>query len=601
MRAALPYAAPFLSLAVSAAILSPGSGPWWWPGPVTSWSLVVPAFVILVLVCGLLKPAMSVPAAFAGLAAAALLSPPAFHLWGDGALRLRNLAAGFPAFRAAPLEMGDYLLHLLLTRAGISPPDTFRILGAAGGAAYLTGAAMLAGGDDGRTARACRFALLLTPMWVVFFTGYVESYSVLAGFVLLSVALMSRRGGALPAALAVLAAALTHLAGLLLLPGAVLKAFGEQTGRGRILPLTACACSLALPVAVLTAGGSGPLPSLRLPADIPDRLLLVLLACPAVPVALPLVRRIRSVPAIATASLSLAAFLLFPLERGAAVDWDLASVLMLPFAAIVIGAVSGGPRLLLPVVIASALAAGPRIGGVLDPVASERRFVQVLENSSDPSAWEEMAVLERDRGRLAEAGRLMERAWTLSGNGRHLAQLSEIHRLAGLPGLALEEALLAVGERPDLDTAWLQLALAARDAGRPREALHAAEGLDALHPGGPGLWNIALEAAVAAGDAETAELSVRRALEEYPGDPAVLTNAAWTAWTTGDPAGARSLLEEVLEIDPGNAAARYNLGYIAAQSGDTMSAIMELESALRLDPGMEAAGALLSELGGDAR
>jgi tetratricopeptide (TPR) repeat protein len=312
---------------------------------------------------------------------------------------------------------------------------------------------------------------------------------------------------------------------------------------------------------------------------------------------LPAVRRSPGIGSAVLMLSSLSAFLLFGLERGEAVDWDLGATLLMPAFLCLVALLSSKPGVLAPISIAAVMLASPRIGCFLDPAASEARYSAALEGSRDPAAFEELGILQRDRGCYGRAGELFEDAWILSGNGRHLSQMSEALRLSGDTGAALEAARRAAALRPDVETVWLQFALAARDAGNPGDALAAAAAYDSLFPeAGGGLWGFALEAALAAGDSGTAWKAAEMALSDGDTVPGELINAAGAALMADSTALAERRLLRASVLDPGNPVPPFDLALMALDRGDTAGAVGLLSRALEIDPGFAQAGALLGRI-----
>lgn len=532
------------------------------------------------------------------LAACTLFSPPRFHLWGDGALRLRNLEAGFPVFAAAPLEFGDYGIRLLMTGAGIAPADTYRITGVAGGALYLWGLLMMVGSRRRDRYAAAKLALGTSPAWMIFFTGYVESYALAAGLFAVYTGLALKGAGALSLAVTSLMASASHLVGLGLVPGAGLQALRESDRARKYGALALLAGTSALVLLPVLLEGPGRIPDMVQVPRIPGRLSLLVFAVPVLPALVTPGAGRPGASLLTGAVIFTGALVFFPLERGPAIDWDLGALfLVIPFL-LLLHRTSG--RFLQWAAAAAILLAGPRVGMFLDPEASETMYRRVLEDCRDPAALEEMAILLRDRGELSEASRLLEKAFRLSGNGRHLAMLSEVYRMEGLADKALASAGRAVELRPDLETGWLQLAFAARDAGDPAAAFLAAEGHETSFPEheGPGLWPVSLETAVNAGHGELAWRSALPLLEGPGDDPALLINLAGASYLTGRLELAGSFLEEAARLAPDNPLILFNRGLVALEMSDSSSAEGYLIEVLRLEPGMEGAALLLEEIRG---
>ncbi len=320
------YETPFLPLAALLTLVFAGA--WWSPSFVLPASLLVIAGLALVWAAASLRPWAGAGCALLLLLLCAVFAPPEFHLWGDGALRLRNLEEGFSALRAAPLESGDYLARRLLMGTGLSPEDTYRVTGIAGGALYLWGLLLAVGAAENSRNRAAMFVLGVTPAWVVFFTGYVESYALVAGLFSLHTGLIIRKRGSLPVALTALLTSAVHLVGLALLPGTAIYALGKPRGRKRTTAIVLIALSAALVSIPLLSGSGNALPDLLGLSVLPQRLALILFAVPVLPFIFPV--RKPPLPLVITGSICLAGLLFFPLERGEAIDWDLGAVFILP-------------------------------------------------------------------------------------------------------------------------------------------------------------------------------------------------------------------------------------------------------------------------------
>jgi tetratricopeptide (TPR) repeat protein len=580
-------------LALSSALLVILPNCWWLPRFDIQASALVVAGLLGIGALAVIDLRLGAAMAFLLMLAVAVASPPELHLWGDGSLRLRNLEAGIGVLKAAPFEPGDHLLHRLLMDLGLTARQSFQAGGLAGGALYLFGLLLILGGPRRGVTQACRMVLALSPTLVVFFAGYVESYSIVAGLLALSAGLIISERHPSLVLLCAATATMVHSMGLILLPGAILysAARGERNWAiAGSAALLACGCALFLVLRQpsTTAG------LVQLPGFV--RLELAVFASPALLLAIPAVRGRPAFSQTITALLFLAAFLAIRLERGERVDWDLGATLLLPCLLALLPVLSGRPSVLLPLAVAGAVLAGPRIGSFLDPAVSEARYLTYLETSEDPAAFEEMAILMRDRGRYDDAADLFEQAWARSGNGRHLSQMSEALRLAGNPVAALEAARSAAALRPGVETIWLQMAVAARDAGSARDAFTAAAMYDSLFPGAGSLWSYALEAALAAGDSTLALRAAELSLSDGDTLPEELINAAGAALMADSDALAERLLLAASAMAPGNPLPPFDLALIALDRGDTSSAISFLERALEVAPDFEQAGNLLATL-----
>ncbi|NLP06539.1 hypothetical protein GX411_11415 [Candidatus Fermentibacteria bacterium] len=586
-------------LAVILAVTAASPDGWWSPWTWTPASVLVTALLVIAWFAARADLRAGAGVLMAGMAVAAVLSPPSFHLWGDGALRLRNLEQGIAVMTAAPFEPGGYLLQRLLVSAGLTPEGSFRAAGPAGGALYLLGSLLVARRAIGRECRASVLVLAASPTLTVFFTGYVESYALPAGLACLCIALLSEERHSRWSLPCALAASLAHAGFSALLPGAALQEWKEKR---KASAAAAAVLSLSIPALLLAARGApGALHRVGIPDPV-ERLHLVVFTAPVIAAMAPLAKKRPSTQMLIPASTFLLAFLLFPLERGEAIDWDLGALLLLPVCVVVLdSARDAGSRLLVPLALAAAVAAGPRTGSFLDAGTSEARYMLAADGATDPAVFEELGILERERGRFDLAAGFFERAFELSGNGRHLAQVAESARLSGRLDLALETARRAASERPDVETVWLQYALAARDAGSTADAMEAAgRHEDLFGPRSP-LWAYALETALACGDTASALRAAAAALESMPGDPSVLVNSAWACLLSGDSAGAEALLERAALAAPFDPLPHYDLAVMAAGSGDSVSALSHIREALTRDPDMHEALVLRESLTGPPR
>jgi tetratricopeptide (TPR) repeat protein len=202
----------------------------------------------------------------------------------------------------------------------------------------------------------------------------------------------------------------------------------------------------------------------------------------------------------------------------------------------------------------------------------------------------------RGLGRLRRAESLLRGAFERSGNGRHLAQLSEVLRMQGRPEEALGAAAEAAELRPDLETVWLQLVLAARDCGRGRTAFEAARRHARTFPDAEELWPLALEALVPDGDPGLAWAAAESSLAGGRRNAPLMINAGTAAWMAARPDLARSRWREAAALDPSDPLALHNLGMLALEEGDTSSARGYLQEALDVDPTFEASRRALDGL-----
>ncbi len=587
---ALPWAVPAVCLA-SLLLASR----WWLPGVAMPLSAVVSGAVLAAGALAAFDLRVGLGAALLLLGAATATTSPEVHLWGDGALRLRSLSEGLPVSSAGRFEPLDTMAHKALVDLGMDPEFTFKVTGLVGATLYLAGLGLLLYGRS-RLDRAALLVLALSPAWTVFFTGYVESYALLLGLAAVFAGLLARRTSPLLPALCALVAASVHLLGLLLLPAALAAALRR---RSRAAVAICAAASVGAAAWLLLTGGSSNVPGLgQLMSPGPlSRLRLLVFAVPSALLFLPAVSSVKPAPSLLNISVWLAAFSVFPLERGAAIDWDLGAVMLAP---VLLGLLPAAKRSgwLPAAALGAALLAGPRISAFLDADSSEERYVQTAEESGDAEALEELAIHMRRRDRLERSEELFRAAFEESGNGRHLAQLSEVQRMRGKRGEAFRAAVGAAELRPDLETVWLQLVLVARDFGRGRTAFEAARRHAEAFPDAEKLWPLALEALVPGGDPDLAWAAAESSLAGGRRNAPLLTNAATAAWMTGRTGLADSLYRGAVSLNPGNPLPLHNMGMIRLEEGDTAAARRCLQDALELDPGFRPARRALESLSG---
>lgn len=555
----------------------------WLPGAGIPWTPIVVLGLILVWCAADRKAVWGAAAALLLILLCTLVARPAVHLWGDGALRLRNLEAGIPIAESARFEPGDALLHEYIVSAGMSPAQSFAVTGTVAGVLYLAGLLLLLRGTppDKRT-RGAFLVLMLTPVWMIFFTGYVESYALLAGILALFTGLVHARRSSLYVSLCALAGASVHLLGVLLVPAAIVYSLERKS---RIGTLTALATLPAVVIWLVLTGDAGGIPGLQglLEPGLVERFGLVIFVAPVM-IVMPFMMSERPGTAnIVNSAVWLCAFILFPLERGAARDWDLGSVMLIPLFMSLVSISFRNRKLVIAVTAAAVLLAGPRMSAFLDSGISMSRYELSIERSSDPEALEELGISRRSDGRFDEAADLFHRAFELSGNGRHLSQEAEALRLAGRPEKAVPSAILATELRPEVETTWLQLALVARDADDPDLAVIAASGHQELYPESPTLWHIALEAAVPDGEARTAWICAERALASEDTLVTVLINAGTAAAMNGFTALAMERYLLASDMNPGSPLPYYNMGMVMLEIGDNISAAYYMSRALGVD------------------
>jgi tetratricopeptide (TPR) repeat protein len=186
----------------------------------------------------------------------------------------------------------------------------------------------------------------------------------------------------------------------------------------------------------------------------------------------------------------------------------------------------------------------------------------------------------------------------------------------------IEEAIAlgreVIGERPDMDLAYLQLACLERARGNLRDAIAAAQHAVALRPGDAepaallaaylteagrakgaadllALWlergsddldvlNAAGMALATAGRRREALDTLERARRAHPRNTEVLVNIGAVLLMSGDLERARQAFEAALDVDPEAARAHNSLGVIAARQGRVPEAIERWKRAAALDP-----------------
>lgn len=568
---------------------------WWLPGFSSLPQILVAVALAFVLALSTLDLRLGGAAAALLLILCSLLFAPELHLWGDGALRLRNLASNQSVPSSGAYEPGDTCLRTLLVDLGLRPEGSFALVGAAAGVIYVLSCCVFASSLSSKTSPWV-MTLLLTPTWTVFFTGYVESYAPLAALSMLSLALICKGSSPWGASIAASLAAVFHVLGIVLFPGLIVYALRRRKPRALAPPALVLASLFAW--LALCKGTAGP--SLSLGPN--DPLLILKTVIFAAPAILALVTCIGRKPRLALlppAAVGLMLIFLLPMERGPSRDWDLIAVMLLPTYVLLLGTVKLRSTVLAPAAIASIVAAGPAIGSFLDTKASFARFEDTLREDPNAGAFEEAAIYQRDEGRPDLAAELFGRAFRYSGNGRHLAQASEALRLDGRLDEALSAAQAAVELRPSLDVVWTQLAMAARDAGDAREAVRAAAAIEELDGAGLWGWSVALETSLAAEDTRLALLSADRALRSGgDGDYDVLVNAALAARLARSEDLAERRLRRAVEMDPLRPLARFDLALLLAQTGDSVAAESVLVHLLQDHPRHDQGQMLLRSLRG---
>lgn len=160
-------------------------------------------------------------------------------LLGDAILRSNHILRGqFWLWT----EAGDFLLHAILYQSIFGPmdmrvADVYRWVSVFSGVVYVFGAAYLARSISSRNWLSVFLCLLGSGVLVLFF-GYVESYSLIAAFlpVAVAVALKTVEGRLSPIWLVVvwLVCGVIHVAGLLLLGGALILVLSGSHRRERL-------------------------------------------------------------------------------------------------------------------------------------------------------------------------------------------------------------------------------------------------------------------------------------------------------------------------------------------------------------------------------
>ncbi|MBN1433499.1 tetratricopeptide repeat protein [Candidatus Fermentibacterales bacterium] len=514
------------------------------------------------------------------LAAVALLFPQAFHLWGDGALRLRNLRTQTGVAASGLFEPGDTLLHMTLVGAGMRPEASFLVTGLLAGLVYAASLLLISARepDGGRVSTSWRAIAWAAPVWTVMFSGYVESYGPFLSLACLTLAILITGGRSALAAAAMAMCCFFHLMGLLLLPSVVLywwkRRNAERAATPLILALTVSGCAvwllLASPAATGHPGGAlslvhSPLQGLRQLA------FTLVFAAPVVPLLLPSIRlkglATGAGAALPSALLGLVLVVLWSPARGMVRDWDILALLLMPLFVWLIASQDFGRRLTRMAALAGLILGSTRMGIFHSGELALEHYRRSLATELSASAAEELAIYLRDLGDLQTASALFREAFEIEGNGRHLAQASEVERIMGNQREALELARRAVAEREDLAVAHQQLLYAACDAGLPAEALSAATAACSLAGDDPMIWGKALECAVIGNRPDLGALAAERVLS-CGGDtiPAIVTNLGVLAYQRGDREEAIRYFERACQLDPSDPLPRRNLEILRGRS-----------------------------------
>ena len=567
-----------LLLAVLLALCPGPTAPGWAcpsPLPVIAGPLVALGLVLLLPLTGRLAGGrMMLPLALLAMVAVALAFPQRFHLWGDGALRIRNLLAGIRVTASGALEPGDTLIHLLMVRLGLPPEGSFAITGLLAGSVYA-GCLLLPGmRPGGRGEEPWLWMVWLSPAWIVFFTGYVESYSLYAAFATLLLC-MILTGASMRVVVPVSAlCCFLHMMGLLLLPSVLAHWWlrrrtaspdARESAMALLLVPIACLALLWLRLSGALTGlwaesvpagggitGGAPAFGNRFVSSVgysARQLSSVLLfTAPALPLMIFFAERKdirrRAIAALPTVVACLLLLILWKPAHGFMRDWDLMAVLLLPVFVPIAASMRFRTVPARAIAAAALLLGSVRMATFHSPEVSLERFELSLSAEPSAAAFEELGILYRDSGDPGRASGLFRRAFEHSGNGRFLAQASEVERAMGNPEEALDLALLAVAERPDLPVAHLQLLYSAAEAGRPALAVDAAMAACSLGGDDPLVWGKALEAAVIAGRTDLALFSAERCLACGADTlPEVVTNLGVLSYQLGRHMQAGSLFE----------------------------------------------------------
>ncbi|MBD3369946.1 hypothetical protein GF402_06255 [Candidatus Fermentibacteria bacterium] len=568
---------------------------WYSPGFSSPSQVLVAVGLALVLILAFSDLRLSAGLALVLLVGCSLLFAPDVHLWGDGALRLRNLASKQGVAASGAFEPGDTYLHSMLVGLGMRPEGSFVLVGAAAAAIYMLSCYLFSTSMPSRGAPWV-MVLLLAPTWIVFFTGYVESYAPLAALSMLTLALIRR--GSTPWAVSTAAslAALFHVLGVALFPGVVFYVLRRRRPAALLPPVMALGALLAW---LLLACETLSVPPSFGPRGTMQTLKAMFFSAPGVLAMLTCVGRRARLSLFPPAVMGLLVILFLPMERGPSRDWDLIAVMLLPTYTLLVASLSRRTSILAPTALAALVAAGPAVGSFLEPELSLARFEKTLRADPNAGVYEEAAIYRRDAGRPDLAAELFGKAFRLDRNGRHLAQAAEALRLAGRFDEALDTARKAVELRPSLDVVWTQLAMAARDAGNPGEAVRAARAIEDLSGKGLWGWSVALETALSVRNAQLALQSAEEALRSGGDrDYGVMVNAALAAGMAGANDLAENRLRRAIGIDPSRPLARFDLALLYTRRGDSTAADSLLVKLLGDYPDHDQAESLLRFLRG---
>ena len=554
------------------------------------------------------------------------------YFLGDGLLLVRALEGGRAPWENAPLPV---LAAMLLHRSGVAADTAFALLSVASGVAFVLLAgwfARIASSDAG--GRLLVFLVIVTAGLTRLFYGYVETYPILAGLVMLYAVLgtaVIRSGsgrGLLAAGLVFLFTVPAHVTAVALLPSLVYLAAvtGDPTGRGRRVAL-----ALGIPLVVMIGGalvlwgdlgrfgetlrenlgltlplagihGDRIAYTLLSPAHFRDFFQEQLLLGPAaallaVPLLLLAGRPSRPVVFLFVAGLPwwVVSFL-YNRAIGAARDWDLfaaASVPLLLAAAWILSQPSASRRLrpaAALLVAVSVFHLVPWVAVGADAAASRERLRTLFAPEAKVSPFAVQYVFEQigtealDRGDVAVAEESYTRAWLATRNPRLGGNLGALLVAQG----KVDEALKVLWQAADRDTTnevvWFQLAGALVAKGDVQSAREAYDHAIAENGNYLQAYLAAARLQRQLGALAEAESLLVEARRRFPEDGEAANNLALLYQITDRPDEAVELYEYGLARKPDDTGSRFNLGRILLEQERPEEAARVFEEVLTWTP-----------------
>ena len=226
-----------------------------------------------------------------------------------------------------------------------------------------------------------------------------------------------------------------------------------------------------------------------------------------------------------------------------------------------------------------------------DLPAAERCYRDaVARGAADSDAFNNLGVIEAQRGRLDAAIVLFQGAWSKGGAG---GRENLIHALASraverFGQGRFEEAAADFGERaqlePESPQAWTEWGAALARLGRLEEAADRHRRAIALAPGYALAHSNLGAALLGLKRTEEAASVLEKACALAPADPNAAINLASAQQRLGNVARAEELARKALVLAPGSAEAHNNLGLALSAQGQGQEALASLGRALALDP-----------------